>query len=208
MKNYVKNFIIILALLSIVSCYEKNKKHGIQELKNGDIIFQTSLSEQSKAIQLATKSPYSHCGIIFKEGSDFFVFEAIQPVQKTPLNKWIKRGKDGHYVVKRLKDNRILTSDIMKIMMEEGKKMNGKNYDQYFEWNNDRIYCSELIWKIYKQAGIELSKPEKLRNFDLRHPKVEQKLKERYGNNVPLDEKVVSPVALFNSKLLERVILD
>lgn len=208
MKNYVKNFIIILALLSIVSCYEKNKKHGIQELKNGDIIFQTSLSEQSKAIQLATKSPYSHCGIIFKEGSDFFVFEAIQPVQKTPLNKWIKRGKDGHYVVKRLKDNRVLTSDIMKIMMEEGKKMNGKNYDQYFEWNNDRIYCSELIWKIYKQAGIELSKPEKLRNFDLRHLKVEQKLKERYGNNVPLDEKVVSPVALFNSKLLERVILD
>jgi hypothetical protein len=30
------------------------------EIQNGDLIFQTSLSEQSKAIQLAKKSEYSH----------------------------------------------------------------------------------------------------------------------------------------------------
>jgi hypothetical protein len=29
-------------------------------LQNGDIIFQTSSSSQSKAIQLGTNSPYSH----------------------------------------------------------------------------------------------------------------------------------------------------
>ena len=36
------------------------------KIKDGDLIFQTSLSQQSKAIQLATKSKYSHCGIIYK----------------------------------------------------------------------------------------------------------------------------------------------
>lgn len=80
------------------------KKHSSQNaIKEGDIIFQTSLSQQSKAIQLATKSKYSHCGIIFKEGSDFIVLEAVQPVKTTPLNKWIARGEDGKYVIKRLK---------------------------------------------------------------------------------------------------------
>ena len=61
------------------------------DIKEGDLIFQTSLSEQSKAIQLATKSKYSHCGLIYKEGNDFVVFEAVQPVKKTLLDKWSRR---------------------------------------------------------------------------------------------------------------------
>ena len=58
------------------------------ELKDGDLIFQTSRSSQSKAIQLATNSQYSHCGIVFKEGNSFYVFEAVQPVKRTPLAEW------------------------------------------------------------------------------------------------------------------------
>ena len=58
-------------------------------LKQGDIIFQTSLSSQSQAIQLATNSPYSHMGILFQESGKWFVFEAIQPVKMTPLDTWI-----------------------------------------------------------------------------------------------------------------------
>ncbi len=45
------------------------------DLKDGDLIFQTSMSAQSKAIQLATKSKYSHCGLIYKDGNGFYVFE-------------------------------------------------------------------------------------------------------------------------------------
>ncbi len=48
------------------------KKQVLEELsiiKEGDIIFQTSLSSQSKAIQLATNSKYSHIEIIFKDKS-------------------------------------------------------------------------------------------------------------------------------------------
>jgi hypothetical protein len=65
---------------------EINKLTKEADIQNGDIIFQTSLSTQSKAIQLATNSPYSHCGIIYKDGEKFYVFEAVQPVKKTPLN--------------------------------------------------------------------------------------------------------------------------
>jgi len=59
----------------------------IEDLKSGDIIFQTSKSSQSIAIQRATKSKYSHMGIIYKEGKNTYVYEAVQPVKLTPLKK-------------------------------------------------------------------------------------------------------------------------
>lgn len=172
--------------------------------KNGDIIFHISQSAQSKAIQLATKSEYTHCGIILKQNDEYFVFEAIQPVKLTPLNKWIARGKNKHYVVKRLKNaGEILNPEVLKMMQKIGKSFIGKDYDLTFEWNDDKIYCSELIWKIYKRgADIEIGELEKLSDFDLTDKTVKAKMKERYGNNIPLNETVISPLSIFNSELL------
>ncbi len=177
------------------------------ELKNGDIIFQTSKSSQSKAIQLATGSQYSHMGIVYKNDGKYFVYEAVQPVKTTPLAQWINRGENDHFVVKRLKNaESILTPEVLSEMKKAGEKYNGKNYDLYFEWSDDRIYCSELVWKIYYEAtGIEIGKLETLADFDLNQKIVKQKMKERYGNKIPLDEKVISPAAMFNSDKLETV---
>lgn len=177
------------------------------EIKNGDIIFQTSLSGQSKAIQLATKSNYSHCGIIYKIKGQFYVFEAIQPVKNTPLDKWIARGKDGNYVIKRLKNaDKVLTTNTLDKMKNEGEKFKGKNYDLTFEWSDDKIYCSELVWKIYQRAaGIEVGKLEKLSDFDLSNEAVMKKMKQRYGDKIPINEIVVSPAAIFDSELLKTV---
>lgn len=61
------------------------------EFQNGDIIFQTSQSRQSKAIQLATNSKYSHVGIIYNNSNKLYVFETIQPVKITPLESLINR---------------------------------------------------------------------------------------------------------------------
>ena len=171
------------------------------KIKNGDIIFQTSKSSQSKAIQLATKSKYSHMGIIYEIDGQFFVYEAVQPVKLTLLKDWISRGKNRHYVIKRLKNaNKILTDETLVKMKQAGEKFKGKKYDLYFEWSDDKIYCSELVWKIYKEAtGIEIGKLEELSTFDLTNEIVRQKMKERYGENIPLDEKVISPASMFNS---------
>lgn len=223
----MKRGIIILGLLGIVifgGLYAKkrfydpkrrldNSKIEVKqlvdngEIKNGDLIFQTSLSGQSKAIQLATKSKYSHCGLIFKDDNNFYVFEAVQPVKRTPLDKWIARGQDGKYVIKRLKNaDEILTPVILTKMKHVGDNFSGKNYDLTFEWSDDKIYCSELIWKIYQRStGIEIGKLEKLSDFDLTNEAVKKKMNERYGNKIPMDEIVISPAAIFDSELLITV---
>ncbi|MEM6685305.1 MAG: YiiX family permuted papain-like enzyme [Bacteroidota bacterium] len=174
------------------------------KIQNGDIIFQTSKSNQSKAIQLATKSKYSHMGIVYENDGQYFVYEAVQPVTLTPLQEWIRRGKNGHYVIKRLSNaDQVLTNGILAKMKQVGEKFRGKSYDIYFEWSDDKIYCSELVWKIYKEAAnIEIGQLEKLSDFDLTHAVVRAKMKERYGTNIPLNEKVISPAAMFASDKL------
>ena len=186
---------------------EVKKLADQDEIRDGDLIFHTSLSRQSKAIQLATKSKYSHCGIIYKENGQYYVFEAVQPVKETPLDKWIARGKNGHYVIKRLKNaDKVLTVEALEKMKREGEKFKGKDYDLTFEWSDDKIYCSELIWKIYQRAtGIEIGKLEKLSEFDLSSEVVREKMKERYGDKIPIDEIVISPAKIFDSELLITV---
>lgn len=223
----MKKGIIILVLLGLTilgGLYAKRKfydpKHRLDnaktevkqlvnndEIKNGDLIFQTSLSGQSKAIQLATNSKYSHCGIVYRDNRQFYVFEAIQPVTTTPLDKWIARGKDGHYVIKRLKNaDKVLTAETLQKMKKEGDKFKGKNYDLTFEWSDEKIYCSELIWKIYERVtGIEIGKLEKLSDFNLTNEAVKKKMKEHYGNKIPMNEIVISPAAIFDSELLTTV---
>lgn len=176
-------------------------------LQDGDIIFQESQSAQCKAVQKATHSRYSHCGIIFRKDGKYFVYEAIEPVVITQLNHWINQGKNSHYVVKRLKDaDSILTSETKERMLKEAQKHLGKHYDLTFSWTDDKMYCSELIWKIYKRgANIEVGKLEKLADFDLSHPLVQTKLRERYGNNIPLNETVISPASILKSNKLETV---
>jgi hypothetical protein len=187
---------------------EKVTEEFHYEFNNGDIIFQTSLSPQSQAIQLATKSEYSHCGIIFNEGHPF-VFEATQPVKMTRLEDWIARGKNGKYIVKRLKDSTIFQQnpDAYIKFCDACNSFNKKNYDFEFNWSDEKVYCSELVWKAYNRTlGIELGKLQSLSEFDLSDKIVKRKLKERYGNNIPMNEKVISPKAIFNSELLKTVV--
>ncbi|KJF43833.1 YiiX family permuted papain-like enzyme [Draconibacterium sediminis] len=179
-------------------------------VEDGDIIFQTSKSSQSKAIQIATNSKYSHLGIIYKIEGNCFVYEAVQPVKLTALEEWIDRGEKRHFVIKRLKNSdKILTTDIKNKMKTEGEKYRGKNYDLYFEWSDDRIYCSELVWKIYKNAAnVEIGKLQRLSEFNLKDKTVIQKLKERYGENIPKDEIVISPSSMFESEKLTSIYIE
>ena len=177
------------------------------ELQNGDLIFHTSRSNQSQAIQIATNSKYSHMGIIYKEEENYLVYEAVQTVKTTNLDDWINRGENGNYVVKRLKNSEKYFSDegIQKMKIV-GKKYLGKDYDLRFKWSDDKIYCSELAWKIYKEAfNIEIGELEKVEDFDLSNKTVQKKVKERYGSDIPKDEFVITPDRMFKSEKLMTI---
>jgi uncharacterized protein YycO len=204
--SYVKK--IALQFLCVFSfALLSNTALAKKALMDGDIIFHTSKSSQSLAIQQATGSKYSHMGIIFHRDGKPFVYEAIATVQFTSLDKWITRGNGKHYIVKRLKDaDRFMTPSAQSRLRQVANQFKGIPYDLRFEWSDNRIYCSELVWKIYQRGiGIEIGKLQRIRDFELKTTAVKTKVKERYGDNVPLNERIISPAAMLDSSELITV---
>ncbi len=158
-------------------------------------------------MQAATHSPYSHMGLVLYRDGRPFVLEAVAQVRLTPLDEWTHRGRDGRYVLKRLKDaGRLSGSDSLSRLEHEALRFLGRPYDPYFEWTDERVYCSELVWKAYERGlGLRLGEPVTLSAFDLSSDIVRTKLHERFGDQVPLREPVISPAAMFESLLLESV---
>lgn len=172
--------------------------------QDGDIIFQTSNSSQSKIIQAVTQSPYSHVGIItIREGRPY-VYEAIKTVQFTTLDSWIDRGNNDQYTVLRSKEP--LSTAQLKKMQSVGQNYKGLSYDLPFQWSDDKMYCSELVWKIYEHgAGITLAEPREMKSYSGMTAKAEQVMQKRWGNRNFYTELVVAPSDLAESPLLETV---
>jgi uncharacterized protein YycO len=200
----IMRFTVILAL----AFFAHSASAEISPLHDGDVVFQTSRSSQSIAVQNATSSRYSHMGIVFIRKGKPFVYEAASEVQYTPLDVWVARGIGGHVVAKRLQNaSAILNPAGVERLRQAARDFEGKPYDLTFEWSDDRIYCSELVWKIYQRAlGVELGALQKIKEFNLKDPAVHQKMKERYGAHVPLEEPAISPVAMFDSSRLVTVL--
>jgi len=139
-------------------------------------------------------------GIVFLRDGAPYVYEAIKTVQYTPWKKWVRRGDGSHYVVKRLRDaDRILTPEAVAKLREAAAKFQGKPYDLTFEWSDPRVYCSELVRKIYERGlGLRVGRLQKLRDFDLSEPMVRAKMKERYGKAIPTEETGLSPGEIFS----------
>jgi hypothetical protein len=146
-------------------------------------------------------------GIVYLRDGKPFIFEAVQPVKLTPLSDWIARGEGGRFVAKRLRSAQsVLKPKTLRKMVAVGEGFLGRDYDLYFEWSDDRIYCSELVWKVFDRgAGIDIGKLQTMGDFNLSNPVVKEKLHERFGENVPIMETVISPAAMFASPLLKTV---
>jgi Permuted papain-like amidase enzyme, YaeF/YiiX, C92 family len=214
----MKSILLIPFLVFAMRCDNTPSEHALPEKKtsslvpneqdqnfhDGDIIFQTSHSGQSLAVQLATHSVYSHCGLLFQEKDKWYVYEAVQPVCITPFEEWITHGDSNFYAVKRLGNaDSILTEAKIKSMKTYLTSQINKDYDLWFGWTDERMYCSELVWKAYHEStGLEVGQTKKLGDFDLTHPEVKEILAQRYGKKIPKEETVISPGDIFDSPLL------
>ncbi|GMV29785.1 MAG: hypothetical protein AMXMBFR59_19100 [Rhodanobacteraceae bacterium] len=197
-----------LALLATFLAWHAHAGATEVRLRDGDIIFHTSRSAQSVAVQRATHSRYSHMGMILHRDGKPYVFEAVSTVRFTPLAQWTARGEGGRYVVKRWRDADTRLDEAGSARLrEQAQAMAGRRYDLAFEWSDERIYCSELVWKAYERAfGIRIGETRRLADFDLTDPVVRVKLRERYGATIPLQETVISPQAMFDSPLLTTIV--
>lgn len=171
-----------------------------------DIVFSGSTVGQGEAIIAATGSEFTHCGIVFRQDGRLMVLEAVQPVRIVTLEKFMGSPRPTVFAVRRLKAP--LAREALAKARAWAAAQVGKDYDVRFGWADDRLYCSELVWKVFEKAGVALCPPKRFRDYNLAHPKVRALIQARYGGmaQFPLDEPVVAPSDLAASPLLREVL--
>lgn len=175
-----------------------------QTLKVGDIIFHKSKSNQSKAIHEASESEWTHVGILVSKNNEWYVAEAIGPVVSTKLEDFIKRGKNKEYKVYRFKyfDAETMTDKLIRAIQKQNKK-----YDIYFEFSDEKTYCSELVYKaMLEVTGHEIGVVQQFKDLKLDGPHMKNLIKRRLtdqGRELNPEEEIITPVSqMLDSNLI------
>jgi len=191
-------------LFLTLACGPRPATAAAPALQSGDLVFQTSRSRQSAAIQAATHSPLSHVGLVEVTAEGPFVLEAVQPVRRTPWERWRARGEGGRVLVLRPSG---LTPERREAAVREALRHLGKPYDLRFGWGDEALYCSELVHKAYARgAGLSLGRQQALSELDLRA--LGPALRERYAGHVPLGLQLLTPASLAEDAALQVVSSD
>lgn len=178
-------------------------------LETGDLVFQRSRSGQSEAVAAATGSEYTHMGLVLERDGRTMVLEASSTVRLTPYDAFVARGIDGEVVVKRLRDGHARLDAASRARIRaEGRRLVGTPYDTRFEWSNDAMYCSELVYKVLERSiGVRVGALAPAGSFDLEHPAVRQLMARRFRRNALREEEpVISPAAMFDDPALETIL--
>lgn len=191
----------------------------LPQLKNGDLVFQTIKSSQTSAIMVASSSPYTHVGIVkIDEDGKPIVVEAIGPVREIGLDEWIKQGIAGRIAIKRMKS---LSEEAARKVLDAAKGYYGRPYDFYFYFDNQSIYCSELVYYAFKDAlSVKVGLVETIKSLNFDNPVVKDIIEQRWKNyplcrgkidsfekcyDVILQQELVTPASVANDKRFETI---
>lgn len=196
----MKRVLLALVLCVMVGCRAQSR--GDYQPQSGDVIFQSfPHSPLTDTIESVSLSPFSHCGLVIKRGSKVVVCEAIGPVQDTPLDAWIKRGRNQAFAVYRLND-----SYAAKIegFVQAAETFRGRPYDIHYAFDDERIYCSELVFKAFKKSvGEDLGLVKRLGDLNWRPN--EAFIRKIENGGLPLEREMITPQDLSEAKQLHQV---
>lgn len=202
---------ILLLLLGLPSCRKEHlvsqalpgrPEVAVYHWQEGDLLFQSLLRVPLvDAIEGSTGSPFSHCGILHRRADGWVVIEAIGPVKETPLENWLFQARDRTFTAYRLHEP--LQPKIPAIIAS-AKEFLGRPYDIRYDLDDQKIYCSELIYKACLQAtGEKLGQLVKL--GDLNWQPYEMFITTLENGPVPVERVMITPRHLSEASQLTKV---
>ena len=198
--------LLCLGLGSCVSYVGTKKTAKAYQPREGDVLFQSLPKSPGldiiDAIEGATQSPYSHCGVVVQKEGQWYVLEAMVPrAMETPLVDWQKRGRD-EFTAFRLKEEHQAK---IPAWIEEMRKQLGKPYDFRYRMSDEEIYCSELPFDAWRTLAKEdMGAVVKL--GDLKWEKYRAVILAIEGSReVPVEREMITPRDLAAAPQLELV---
>ncbi len=167
------------------------------EFKVGDLILQSLDCYLCRAIESETNSNFSHIGMVIND-NPVEVIEAYQSVRIVPLSEYLTKTKKNSEILI-LRSKEITNYDRLNII-SHSKSLLGLKYDSKFLWNDEDIYCSELIYLLFDH--ILLPQP-KLKYLD--YSKNYKFWKKYFKGEVPEFELGISPEAYVDMNYFEAI---
>lgn len=173
----------------------------------GDLLFQASRSSQSEALRAATHSEWTHVGLVVLRHGRPWVLEAASTVRYTPLRAFVQHGVGHVAELYRLRDGDGRWAEDVSARLEAAARARlGRPYDTTFEWTERRMYCSELVFLVLRDAlGVEVGALEDFASLDLSAAVVRRLIRARLGRGASPSGSVLTPVAMMRSPLITRI---
>ena len=154
--------LLVVILTASNSLEEFNKQSNtsqMPEVHQGDLIFRRTDSTGSQFVdRLDSASIYSHVGLAYTNpAGDVFVIHVLpletDTVRIEPLEKFINEAV--FFAVYRPIgiDLKVLDAAVQNGLSWVGKRHFDKNFDLQ---TDDYLYCTELVYKAYKEAGLDI----------------------------------------------------
>lgn len=188
--TFMKHLLIYIATVAAgVSCVPQHP-----QIAPGDLLFQIGASSaMSGAITAATGGDsslnFTHVGIAIPTSGADSVLEATSDggVRLTSLTEFLDRsariGLHPAVVAMRLRD----TTGVS-VSVARARSFVGLPYDYSYRPDNDRLYCSELVWESYRDTAgnrIFTARPMNFRAEDGTMPRFWQELFDKLGETIP-----------------------
>ena len=226
----MKNWFILFSCFCIACGNNTNKEDTTFQLEVGDILFQDlDSSPLCDAIELVTpgfeNGSFSHIGIVVEIGDLFClnpeynqitdgakghirVLEALPGgVVTTRIDSFLMRSSDNNnnpkVIVGRLNDK---YKNTIPQAIQFANKQIGVDYDEVFILDNDKYYCSELIYEAFVKDSIFQLKP-----MTFLHPESNDTLQtwidyySKLGKEIPQNKLGINPGSMSLSNKIEII---
>ena len=158
MKKYL---ILIVVFTLLKSCSSLN----YNSLKNGDLLFVTAQQENlsgaiNRVTQINETENYDHIGIVEKTKTSIFVLHAAPKggSQKELLTDFMKNQTENNsevYVYRLKKDDQ----NAVPKALDKANSLLGKPYNFTYVLNDETLYCSDFVERIFRENQIFELKP-------------------------------------------------
>jgi len=128
-----------------------------ETLRSGDLLFQAGESDFTDAVEAVTDGSFSHVGIVESTPDGIFVWEAIpeKGVARSSLQDFLDDAAhlpDGTPAVKACRVAG-LSVEAGREAARKAESFTGRPYDSAFLPGMEEVYCSELVYECFRDAG-------------------------------------------------------
>jgi len=174
---------------------------GAENLQSGDILFVQGesrilmgLVNFSRICTELADSKFSHVALVSRENDGLVVYDTVVGgPRRIPFDDFVADRRIWKVAVKRLRPEHQSHVPVAIAYCRQAHQSK-TDFDEDFQLNNDRLYCTELIELAFRHAGLPLSEPiriDELPGYELVSEPTKRLV--QTATSIEMDQEVLLP---------------